>query len=784
MARRYDVAMRFLAWLLLLLCFFPFALCAEEDERPWSERPFLGLSVRDTDQGLVVVWISPGPLGGRGVESDSGVQRGDNVVSVEGQAVDAAGFKALVEAQSPGDEITLVVRRSPEASADSSVARGGEGGEETTLTVQLGTRGAWAGTIGRGLGGRVIPPPREGAYEALIREAAGQAGALAGREGVGGGLDALLPYLAKIQEDALDPNALPAVVNAFRRPLSVDAVEAEIGEAVREAAGGDPAKVEALLLRVLDLENPDAVIREVMETEPRKLTDGAVDSLVRFAGQHLEACQHPKRWRTHAQRLVMALRTSVSVYDEHAEEHVRTISTDVGPRVDHLLALSLVLLRHAPARWEQAGASHAGDAPLEDVPEDVRALVEGDVLWHGEDALGRLVVVGGKGANRYAMHRIAAVYDVGGDDRYEYARAPEAAPIALRLVVDLEGNDVHESTADFEGPATGVFGLSVLDDRKGDDTYRSRRTFSIGAGLAGIGLLLDHDGDDVYENVGEDSGWALGVGFWGVGLIVDRAGADVYRGETHVQGVGGPRGFGAIVDSKGRDLYTANGPSFGSAYGTPAVYVGMSQGFGIGVRGYAAGGVGALYDLAGHDRYEAGEFSQAGGYYFGLGILHDVTGDDLYYGNRYGQSFSAHQAIGILVDDAGDDTYWSMTAASQAGTWDQSIGLLLDKAGNDAYRCDGLGQGGASMQAIALLIDLGGDDRYTGHGGSVQGQGGGNRYHYDADKVFSFSGLFDLGGGRDTYSAPGRHDDTLLPTGVWKEEDPARSSLYGVFVDR
>ena len=279
-------------------------------------------------------------------------------------------------------------------------------------------------------------------------------------------------------------------------------------------------------------------------------------------------------------------------------------------------------------------------------------------------------------------------------------------------------------------------------------------------------------------------GFARGVGFWGAGLIVDRDGADVYHGEKLVQGVGGPRALGAIVDGKGRDLYRANGPSFGSAYGTPAVYLGMSQGFGIGVRGYAAGGLGALYDLAGHDRYEAGEFSQAGGYYFGMGILHDAAGDDLYHGNRYGQAFSAHQAVGVLVDDAGNDTYWSMTAASQAGTWDQSIGLLLDRAGDDAYRCDGLGQGGASMQAIALLIDLAGNDRYAGRGASVQGQGGGNRYHYDTDRVFSFSGLFDLGGGTDTYSAPDRGNDRVLPRGAWNEEDPARSSLYGVFVDR
>ena len=788
--------MRRLAVLLVILV-CPCPLHAEEDERPWSEQPFLGLSVRDTEAGLVVGWVSPGPLGGSGFESEEGLQRGDNVVSVDGQAVDAAGFKALVKAKSPGDAVTLVVRRSPDARADAATPQGGVGGEERTIEVTLGSRGDWAGTIGRGLGGRVIPEPAEGAFESLILEAAGEAGARAGREGVGGGLDALLPYLAKIQEDALDPGSLPAVVNAFRRPLSVDAVEAKIAKAMRAAASGDLGQIEALVLQVLDLESPDVVIREVMEKEPAALNEAEIGSLLRFAGQHLESYQSAKPWRRQTEQLLRTLRSSIYLYDEHANDHVRTINRDVGPRVDGLLQLALILLRYASPRWEAEARKHhadfliaqteAGvDLPGIDVPEEVRALVEGDVLWYGKDVLGRYCVVGGRGPNRYAMHHIAAVYDPGGDDHYDYGASPTPypAPIALRLVVDLAGDDVHESTADFEGPATGVFGLSLLDDRAGNDVYRSRHSFSIGAGLVGLGLLLDHAGNDVYENLGKDSGWAQGVGFWGAGLVIDRAGADVYHGEKYVQGVGGPRGVGAIIDSQGRDLYRANGPSFGSAYDTPAVYLGMSQGFGIGVRGYAAGGVGALYDLAGHDRYEAGEFSQAGGYYFGMGILHDVAGDDLYYGNRYGQAFSAHQAVGVLVDDAGDDTYWSMTAASQAGTWDQSIGLLLDRAGNDAYRCDGLGQGGASMQAIALLVDLGGNDRYSGKGASVQGQGGGNRYHYDADRVFSFSGLFDLGGGHDTYSAPERENGKLLPTGTWNEKAPARSSLYGVFVDR
>ena len=71
----------------------------------------------------------------------------------------------------------------------------------------------------------------------------------------------------------------------------------------------------------------------------------------------------------------------------------------------------------------------------------------------------------------------------------------------------------------------------------------------------------------------------------------------------------------------------------------------------------------------------------------------------------------------------------------------------------------------------ALLIDLAGDDRYSGRGGAVKGQGGGNAYHCDADEVFSFSALFDRGGGHDVYSS-GRENDATVATGQWKEKNP------------
>ena len=52
-----------------------------------------------------------------------------------------------------------------------------------------------------------------------------------------------------------------------------------------------------------------------------------------------------------------------------------------------------------------------------------------------------------------------------------------------------------------------------------------------------------------------------------------------------------------------------------SVYGTGAVYVGLSQGVGYGLRPHDTGGIGVLVDAFGSDRYEGGEFSQGGGYF-------------------------------------------------------------------------------------------------------------------------------------------------------------------------
>jgi hypothetical protein len=293
----------------------------------------------------------------------------------------------------------------------------------------------------------------------------------------------------------------------------------------------------------------------------------------------------------------------------------------------------------------------------------------------------------------------------------------------------------------------------------------------------GVGVLLDRAGNDRYEA----ASCCHGAAVYGTGALLDLGGADVYIARNHSQAIGGPRGFGILLDAGGSDLYRANGPT-PSGYGTPGVFYSMSQGVGLGFRGWDNGGIGILEDLDGNDRYEGGEFSQGGGYFFGLGILHDRAGRDVYFGNRYSQGFAAHEALGVLCDDSGDDTYWGMTAASQGGAWDISMALLLDRAGNDTYRADGLAQGSAAMQAIGWLIDLSGDDHYVGAGSAVQGQSGQNNYHYATSQCMSWSMFVDAGGGADFFSSA-RANNSTVSTGSMNSTTAELSDLHGLFID-
>ncbi len=723
----------------------------------------------------MVTAVMPGPLQGTTYQSPS-IWRGDLLISVNGQATSAEGWKQFVSANAPGTAVTIVYRRSKSPDPTAAMPRGDPGGQDATVTFNLDPRSRWEGTLGMPRRqGQSLPEAVPGEFESLIMARADQLQITAAPGGIG----ALAAALTELRENNPDPGEIFPVANAFRRPLGIDAVEKPLAAAAREALRGEIGPVLGLINQVLDNPMlPDAVLRLPAWFAPRV---GAV---------------HYGPARAELEQLVRHHRDDVTIgVGDRVRTNIAALrrGMELGPVLSHLADLA----PSAHASLVQIGAAHAQAAARTDLPPEIRAAVTGDVLFFdpGLDGQGPLVV-GGPGQNTYDMSKLARVYDVGGDDIYRYLPGdlfamaaglaadgqPVPTRVIARVIIDLGGNDVHESQGDFAGPAVGFMGLSILDDHQGNDTYRASGQGSIAAGVLGLGILIDRGGTDTYINTGGASGWSIGAGYFGAGIVLDLGGDDSYIGEKLVQGVAGPRGFGAIIDASGNDLYRAVGTTFPSAYGTPGVSLGMSQGFGCGIRGYAQGGLGAIWDFGGDDRYEAGEFSQACGYFWSMGLLHDFGGHDMYLAARYSQGSAAHQAAGLLIDDSGDDTYWGMTGASQGAAWDQSIGVLIDRAGNDSYRAGGLSQGSAAQQAIGLLIDLAGNDRYSAYA-PAQGESGGNEYHYHEWKIFSFSALFDLGGGNDTYTSPSRANATTLKTGSVNEQAPATSPAWGIAVD-
>ncbi|HWF43944.1 MAG TPA: PDZ domain-containing protein [Candidatus Kapabacteria bacterium] len=366
--------------------------------------------------------------------------------------------------------------------------------------------------------------------------------------------------------------------------------------------------------------------------------------------------------------------------------------------------------------------------------------VDGDVLMTWNTPEGRCVI-GGAGPNRY-YGDFAFILDIGGDDVYDL---PPCKPGKIRFVADLAGNDVYN------GPiASGVGCVDVLVDCNGNDTYRGDR-WTQGAGCLGVGILADFGGDDIYT-----AHWcAQGAAMLGIGLLYDHAGSDHYISDVYSQGFAYTMGFGMLLDRSGNDSYRA-GWKYPDDRWPNRAHVGMSQGFGFGMRPWSTGvgtdgGIGLLSDKQGDDVYDAGIFSQGGSYWYALGILHDWQGADRYSAGQYSQGSGIHLSFGALLDDSGDDSYDAYAWLEQGNAHDWSSGCLEDWEGKDTYRCSGAGQGCGFFVSFGYLLDSQGDDKYyCNQSDTTDSQGGGN--WIEPRHAGSLGMLIDLGHGDDWYS--------------------------------
>jgi len=396
---------------------------------------------------------------------------------------------------------------------------------------------------------------------------------------------------------------------------------------------------------------------------------------------------------------------------------------DLDPRVLEIAArVDLAkILQSGETLWRLGN-----DAYLDDLEAAVRKAWEAagkpKGIFINRDSPAGKIVVGGDG-NTWYTEDAAILLDLGGRDFYtNNAGAPRGGRMPAAVLIDFGGDDSYEATFPWTQGAAKM-GHGVLIDRAGNDEYTGTQ-WTQGAAVLGTALFLDESGNDTYRA----DQYAQAAAAWGVAVHVDYEGDDVYESRLLSQAVALPGGAGWLIDGRGNDRYYSKG-KHPTEYGDAGIFDSWSQSCGIGFRGYESGGIAILYDGAGTDRYEAGNFSQGGGYYFGIGLFRDGGRDnDTYIGSRYNQGFAAHESIGYFEEAGGNDFYTTRQAVAQGVSWDETIVEFIDQDGDDVYE-GGLSfsQGASAHNGFVLFMDLGGRNRFDYAG--QRGNAGPNDYH-------------------------------------------------------
>jgi hypothetical protein len=416
--------------------------------------------------------------------------------------------------------------------------------------------------------------------------------------------------------------------------------------------------------------------------------------------------------------------------------------------------------------WDEASLWYSSEKCVQAIDDARLSLAEleyaGEFAFDWETPWG-WIRIRGTGDDEVDGTDALLTVDLGGNDRYTGEVASSSAYRPIGLLLDCGGNDQYESAGPAQG--AGLCGIGILLDGAGNDQYQASR-YAQGVGQFGFGLCADFGGDDRYfvKYSGQ------GCGYFGVGLLLDSGGHDQYRLYADGQGLGGVSGVGVLADRTGDDQYEAVRDSKITgrpSYHSPELDVSVSnaQGCAMGRRGDGAdghswaGGLGALLDSEGDDKYISGNWSMGTGYWFGMGMLHDGGGDDEYRGVCWSQGAGAHFCIGVLLDEGGNDLHISEvnSTLSVAMGHDFAVSFLVNLGGDDVYDVKNEGISYSINRSVTALIDVGGNDRYIGKAGHRPGtarfderfraRGGVSDYFSDTTSL----GLFLDVGGEDKY---------------------------------
>jgi hypothetical protein len=261
-----------------------------------------------------------------------------------------------------------------------------------------------------------------------------------------------------------------------------------------------------------------------------------------------------------------------------------------------------------------------------------------------------------------------------------------------------------------------------------------------------------------------------------------------YEGLFLVQGAGGPRGAGVLVDRSGDDTYLAHPGDADNIFVTAPVFDetgnwSAAQGAGIGLPsdtpangGDLSGGLGMLVDFAGTDDYSAGVMAGGAGYWHGIGILVEGNGGDHFETHGAAQGTGLDFGVGVLAEQAGDDVYNS-DAGDEARVlgsgYNFGVGLVIEESGGDEYHSADNSLGTGDLNGTGVVIENGGNDIYTVTGTNNLGKAALTAPGYEPEdnprRAARTIGLFVDAAGSDTYT--GRADNASIANGsVWTQQ--------------
>ncbi len=619
-------------------------------------------------------------------------------------------------------------------------------------------------TLGERPGTRVIPLPENGTLRpdleaAPLEPEAALAKELVARAGVQA---SYIDVTHRLDEDEKieDPFRLKTVRYLKRDPLRLPGATKSLARSLAPGAkAADLAAVVSVSALLLDADMAPILTTQAPAPPPRRSgVQAHVDYCLELMRRSRELCrialaaltpEEQQSLEKELPELWDRFKETIILYDDEDQARWKRESQaiDLLAKVDrraYLQALLELAPLTRPAYLEQLALDlkEAEGTPGAGLFYEMPDSFVGTILYDAQTDLGH-VVVGGSGPNGYRGD-LALVIDIGGDDRY-YRRVGSGHGLAqpVGVCLDLDGDDLYTATEPFAQGAA-LLGVGLLVDLRGDDRYTTLAPFAQGSALCGAAALVDLSGDDIYRSDSYAQGAALAQG---LGLLLDRSGKDHYECGIYGQGFAGPGGAGLLLDASGDDHYVCLGRKLCS-YGEAGVFDAHGQGSSCGFRGKASGGIALLLDGEGQDVYEAGNFSQGCGYYFGWGALTDMgSGKDRYEGSRYAQAAAAHSALGSLWDQGGDDVYTVAVAAAQGLAWDLCAVAFMDEGGDDRYDGgSGLSQGGSAHNGFTIFYDAEGADRYHLHK-KPPAQAGPNDYHGGQSLSFFIEG----GGQKNVY---------------------------------